>query len=62
VFSCDLCGCLFLPDDDGEGFYPDRYIKAVGPDLLDPDIDDPGRVDGGHNCVCHNAPYRISTA
>lgn len=50
VYTCDECGCVFIPDFRGgdEGtVYPDRYMLAK---TIDDEPTD-------HDCQCHAAPY-----
>ena len=41
VLCCEECGCIFVPDHDGELVYPDRYVRPSDPD---------------HHCICHDLP------
>jgi Rieske Fe-S protein len=49
VLTCNHCGCLFVPMDDVDEFYPDRYtvVGSTGP---------PGCMEG---CPCHEIPSAI---
>ena len=48
VYICDTCGCRFMPDQDGDFFYRDRYTH----------VDAANQVGCGiESCVCHDIPY-----
>lgn len=52
VFYCSECGCLFVPQREGDTVYPDRNTFVGVDGKVCADVTD---------CACHSLPYEMQS-